>query len=70
MVQSEVRSGPRIAAGSRLARRLGMLTILIVLLLLSLLGGGFGHSRMGVGSWSPAAIIVVVLVIMALTGRL
>jgi len=47
-----------------------MLTILIVLLILAALGGGLGSSRFGVGSWSPAAIILVILVIMALTGRL
>jgi hypothetical protein len=47
-----------------------MLTLLVVLLILAALGGGFGHTRFGVGSWSPAAIIVVILVIMALTGRL
>jgi hypothetical protein len=47
-----------------------MLTILIILLLLGLLGGGYGHSRWGYGSWSPAGIIVVILVVMLLTGRL
>ncbi|HEY0193238.1 MAG TPA: DUF3309 family protein [Kofleriaceae bacterium] len=47
-----------------------MITILVILLLLSLLGGGFGHSRWGYGSWSPAGIIIVVLVVMLLTGRL
>ena len=47
-----------------------MLTILVILLLLSLLGGGYGHSRWGYGSWSPAGIVVVILVIMLLTGRL
>ena len=66
------------AAGSQLRSDLGnglqspqlMLTILIFLLILAALGGGLGSSRFGVGSWSPAAIIVVILVIMALTGRL
>lgn len=47
-----------------------MITLLIVLLLLAALGGGFGYSRFGAGSWSPAAIIVVILVVMALTGRI
>ena len=47
-----------------------MLTILIILLVIAALGGGLGHSRAGYLGWSPAAIIVVILVIMALTGRL
>lgn len=47
-----------------------MLTILIVLLLIALLGGGLGHSRYGYAGWSPAAILVAVLVILALAGRL
>ncbi len=47
-----------------------MLTILVIILLLSLLGGGFAHGRAGLAGWSPAAIVVVILVVMALTGRL
>jgi hypothetical protein len=47
-----------------------MILLLIILLLLSVVGGGFGHTRYGYGSWSPAGIILVILVIMALTGRL
>jgi hypothetical protein len=45
-------------------------TILLILLVLALVGGGLGHSRMGLVGWSPAGIIVLVLVIMLLTGRL
>ncbi len=47
-----------------------MLLILLILLGVALLGGGYGHSRVGYGSWSPAGIILVIVVIMALTGRL
>ena len=48
-----------------------MLTILlIVLLVLALGGGGFGHSRFGAAGWSPAGIILLVLVVLWLTGRL
>jgi hypothetical protein len=47
-----------------------MLAILVILLLLALVGGGIGHSRVGLAGWSPAGIVVVVLVIMMLTGRL
>lgn len=47
-----------------------MMTILIVLLVLALLGGGLGFGRYGAAGLSPAAIIGVILVIMLLTGRL
>jgi len=47
-----------------------MLTLLILLLVLAALFGGFGHTRWGYAGWSPAAIIVVILILLALTGRL
>jgi hypothetical protein len=47
-----------------------MLAILLILLVISLLGGGFGYRSAGPWGWSPAAILVVILVIMAATGRL
>lgn len=47
-----------------------MMTILLILLVVALLGGGLGHSRAGLAGWSPAGIIILILVIMALTGRL
>ncbi len=48
-----------------------MLTIfLIVLLVLALGGGGWGHRRFGYASWSPLGIIVVVLLVMWFTGNL
>ena len=47
-----------------------MLTILIIVLLIALLGGGLGHGKLGVAGWSPAAIIAVVLVVMLLSGRM
>ncbi len=47
-----------------------MLLLLLVLLALAVLGGGYGHSRVGYAGWSPAGIILVVLVVLALTGRL
>jgi hypothetical protein len=47
-----------------------MLTLLLILLLLAALGGGFGYSRYGIAGMSPAAILVVILVVLALTGRL
>jgi hypothetical protein len=47
-----------------------MLTLLIVLLLIALLGGGLGYGRFGAAGLSPAAIVVVILVLLAVTGRL
>ena len=45
-----------------------MLTILIILLLISLIGGGLGHSRFGYAGWSPAGLILVVVLVMLFTG--
>ena len=47
-----------------------MLLLLLLLLFLAIVGGGFGYSRFGYGGFSPAAILVVILVLLALTGRL
>ncbi len=47
-----------------------MLTILVIVLLIALLGGGFGHGKFGAAGWSPAAIIAVILVVMLLSGRM
>jgi hypothetical protein len=47
-----------------------MMTLLIVLLLLALLGGGLGYGRFGAAGLSPAALIILILVVLALTGRL
>lgn len=47
-----------------------LMTILLVLLLVSLVGGGLGHTRYGYAGWSPAGILVVILAVMFFTGRL
>lgn len=47
-----------------------MLTLILILLVLALVGGGVGHSRFGYAGWSPAGIIVVVLLLLILTGNL
>lgn len=47
-----------------------LLIIFIVLLVISLGGGVWGHSRYGATGWSPAGLILLVLVIMWVTGRL
>ena len=50
---------------------MGVGTLLIVLLLLAILFGGYG-SRSGWGyyGWSPVGIIVLILLILLLTGNL
>jgi hypothetical protein len=47
-----------------------MLTILIVLLLIALLGGGLGYGRFGAAGMSPALIVVLILVVLLAMGRL
>ena len=47
-----------------------MLTLIIILLVLALVGGGIGHSRFGYAGWSPAGILVVILLLMLVTGNL
>jgi hypothetical protein len=46
-----------------------MFTILLILLIVALLGGGIGHSRFGYAGWSPAGILVVILLLMLFTGH-
>jgi len=58
------RSGPDVAASPF------MITLLIVLLLIALVGGGLGYGRFGAAGLSPAGILILILVLMALTGRL
>lgn len=47
-----------------------LLILLIVLLVLALGGGGWGHSRYGYVGWTPAGVILLVLVLLLVTGRL
>ena len=47
-----------------------LLTILVVFLLLSLVGGGWGYSRWGFVGMSPAGLVLVILAILWLTGHL
>ena len=46
-----------------------LFTILIVLLVLSLLGGGWGYSRYGYAAVSPLGILLVLFLILYFTGR-
>jgi hypothetical protein len=48
-----------------------LFTLLIVLLLLALLGGGFGASRgWGYYGWSPLGLLILIVLILAITGNL
>ena len=47
-----------------------MLTILIIVLLIAALGGGLGYGRFGAAGLSPAALILLILVVLALAGRI
>jgi hypothetical protein len=47
-----------------------LMIVLIVLLVLALGGGGWGYSRYGAAGWSPAGLLVLVLVVLWLTGNL
>ena len=49
---------------------MSVMTILIILLVIALLGGGLGHGRFGYAGWSPAGILVVILLIMLVSGRI
>jgi hypothetical protein len=46
-----------------------MLTLLLIILVIALVGGGLGHSRFGYAGWSPAGLILVVLLVLLLTGN-
>ena len=47
-----------------------MLTLIVILLVLAVVGGGVGHSRYGYAGWSPAGILLAILVVLLLTGNL
>jgi hypothetical protein len=46
-----------------------LMTILLVVLILAVLGGAVGHSRFGYAGWSPAGIVVVILLVWLLFGN-
>ena len=47
-----------------------LMIILVVFLLLSLAGGDWGHSRYGYAGWSPAGLILLVMMVLWFTGNL
>ncbi|MGD0836743.1 MAG: hypothetical protein ABSB49_08895 [Polyangia bacterium] len=44
--------------------------LLVVVFVMALGGGGWGRSRYGASSWSPAAVILAVGVILIFTGHI
>lgn len=46
-----------------------MLTLLLFVLVLALVFGGVGHSRYGYVGWSPAALVLLVLLVLFLSGH-
>ena len=47
-----------------------LMTLLLVVFVLALVGGGVGHSRFGFMGWSPAAVLLAVFVALYFTGNL
>ena len=48
-----------------------LITLLVILLLIALLSGGYGHSRgWGYYGWSPLGLFILIVLILALTGNL
>jgi hypothetical protein len=45
-----------------------LFTLVLVLLVLAIIGGGYGHSRFGYAGWSPAGVLLVVLLVMLVVG--
>ncbi len=46
-----------------------MFTLLLIILFIALIGGGLGHSRFGYAGWSPAGLLLVIVLVMVLTGQ-
>jgi hypothetical protein len=46
-----------------------LFTILIILLVLSLLGGGWGYSRYGYAAVSPLGVVLVLFLLLYFTGH-
>ncbi len=47
-----------------------LLIVLIFLFVVALGGGGWGHSRYGYAGWSPAGIILLIILVLYFTGNL
>jgi hypothetical protein len=47
-----------------------LMIILLVFLVFAIGGAGWGHSRYGYAGWSPAGLILLVVVVLWFTGQL
>ncbi len=47
-----------------------LITLLIILLIFSLIGGRWGYARFGAAGFSPVGLILVIALILVLTGHL
>lgn len=47
-----------------------LMIILLLLFVVALAGGGYGHSRYGYVGWSPAGLVLLVVVGLWVTGYL
>jgi hypothetical protein len=70
------RVGHQLAPFSRWAAKRGcegnttmLMMLLLVVLVLALFGGAVGHSRFGYAGWSPAGILVLVLLVWFFMGN-
>ncbi len=59
---------PAIWEGSQVPETL--LIVLLVLLLLAVFFGGWGYRRYGGVSWTPIAVVLLIILLLALAGRL
>lgn len=49
---------------------MSLLTLLVIVLLLSAVGGGLDYSRYGYAGFSPVGLVLAIVLILYLTGRL
>ncbi len=47
-----------------------LLILLLLIFAVAVGGGGYGHSRYGYAGWSPAGIVLALMVILYFTGNL
>jgi hypothetical protein len=69
LLASTLATRERLAQGMQFMDAM-LFIILIVLLVLALGGGGWAHSRYGYVGWSPAGLLLLLVVVLWLTGGL